>query len=43
MITFIFSLIALVVGYVFYGKFVERVFGPDNRDTPAITKADGVE
>ena len=26
-----------------YGRFVERVFGPDDRDTPAIAKADGVD
>ena len=29
MITFILSLAALVLGYIFYGRFVERVFGPD--------------
>ena len=43
MITFVVSMIALVLGYVVYGKFVERIFGPDNRPTPAITKADGVD
>lgn len=43
MFTFLFSLIALVAGYIFYGKFVERVFGPDNRQTPAVAKADGVD
>lgn len=43
MITFILSLVALVVGYLVYGRIVERIFGPDNRDTPAITKADGVD
>ena len=26
-----------------YGRFVERVFGPDDRETPAIAKADGVD
>ena len=41
MITFIISLIALVVGFVLYGTFVERVFGIDsNAQTPAISKAD---
>ena len=43
MITFIISLIALVLGYFVYGKFVERTFGPDDRVTPAISKADGVD
>lgn len=34
----------LVVGYFFYGSFVDRVFGPDsNRPTPAITMNDGVD
>ena len=44
MITFIISLIALVVGFVLYGTFVERLFGIDsNAQTPAISKADGVD
>ena len=44
MITFIISLIALVLGFLFYGTFVERVFGVDAKAaTPAITKADGVD
>ena len=43
MITFILSLIALVLGYFFYGRFVERVFAPDERVTPAVAKADGVD
>lgn len=33
----------LVLGYFFYGKFVERCFKPDNRLTPAVTKADGID
>ena len=43
MISFTLSLIALLLGYMLYGRFVERVFGPDDRDTPAIAKADGVD
>ena len=43
MITFVVCLIALVLGYFLYGKFVERVFGPDDRETPAVAKADGVD
>ena len=36
-------MVALVLGYFIYGKFVEKVFGPDDRPTPAVTKADGVD
>ena len=43
MITFLLSLVALLFGYLFYGKFVERVFGPDDRVTPAVSKADGMD
>lgn len=44
MFSFLISLAALVVGYILYGKFVERRFGADpTRKTPAITKADGVD
>ena len=44
MITFIISLIALVIGFVLYGTFVERVFGIDPKaQTPALTKTDGVD
>lgn len=44
MITFICSLILLVVGYLIYGLLVEKVFGinPEAR-TPALTKTDGVD
>ena len=43
MISFIVSIIALIIGYLLYGRFVERVFGPDDRPTPAVAKADGVD
>jgi len=43
MITFTVSLIALILGYLIYGRVVERIFAPDNRPTPAISKADGVD
>ena len=44
MITFFVSLALLILGYLFYGKFVERVFGIDeNRTTPAVTMNDGVD
>ena len=43
MISFTIALIVLVAGYLLYGKYVERVFNPDDRTTPAISKADGVD
>ncbi len=43
MISFTLSIIALIIGYFLYGHFVERVFGPDDRKTPAVAKADGVD
>ncbi|MCI6619146.1 MAG: carbon starvation protein A [Prevotella sp.] len=43
MISFTISLLALIVGYLIYGKLVERVFGPDDRPTPAVSMADGVD
>ena len=36
MISFTLSIIALIIGYFLYGRFVERVFGPDDRVTPYI-------
>ncbi len=42
--SFIISLIALVLGYLIYGRFIERLFGSDpSRPTPVATKADGVD
>lgn len=43
MITFVLAILALVVGYLLYGRFVERVFAPDDRPTPALQRADGVD
>ena len=43
MISFTIALLALVVGYLFYGKFIEHILGPDDRETPAVAKADGVD
>lgn len=43
MITFTLCLVALIAGYFVYGKFTERIFAPDNRLTPAVTDADGVD
>jgi carbon starvation protein CstA len=44
MVSFLLSIVALVLGYFIYGKFVEKVFGADeNRETPAIKQNDGVD
>ena len=43
MITFTLALLLLIGGYFIYGRYVNRIFGPDNRKTPALTMADGVD
>lgn len=43
MVTFTLALVALIAGYMIYGSYVNKVFGPDDRKTPALTKADGVD
>lgn len=40
---FVFGILLLVIGYLTYGRFLERLLGPDDRDTPALAKADGVD
>ena len=43
MISFIVSLLILLIGFMTYGRLVEKVFGPDDRKTPAIAINDGVD
>ncbi|GAB6011549.1 carbon starvation CstA family protein [Viscerimonas tarda] len=43
MYTFTICLLLLIGGYFIYGSFVERIFKPDNRQTPAIAHPDGVD
>ena len=43
MVTFILSIALLILGYLFYGKHVDKVFGSDDRPTPAVTINDGVD
>ena len=44
MFTFLVSIVLLVLGHLFYGKFVEKVFGIDPKaKTPAIELEDGVD
>ena len=43
MISFLVCLAILIVGYFVYGKVVEKTFGPDDRETPAVALEDGVD
>ena len=43
MISLVLSFAVLIVGYLVYGKVVEKVFAPDDRKTPAYAKEDGVD
>ncbi len=43
MVSFVVALVVLLIGFFTYGKLVEKVFGPDDRTTPAIEINDGVD
>lgn len=43
MVTFLIGVAILIVGYFVYGALVERVFQPDDRPTPAVAHADGID
>lgn len=43
MYSFIIAIVLLVIGYLVYGRVVERAFSPDDRPTPVMLHADGVE
>ena len=43
MVSLILSLVVLLAGFAVYGRVVEKVFGPDDRQTPAIAINDGVD
>ena len=44
MVSFLGSIVLLIIGYYTYGKFVEKTFGiNDEIQTPAITMEDGVD
>ena len=44
MVSFLLSLAALILGYIFYGRFVDRTFGTtDDNITPAIAMEDNVD
>ena len=43
MVSFFVCLAILIGGYFLYGKFVSNTFGPDDRETPAVSMEDGVD
>jgi carbon starvation protein CstA len=43
MISLLISLVILIAGYILYGRVTEKAFAPDNRETPAFRKKDGVD
>ena len=43
MISLILALAVLLGGYLIYGRVAERVFAPDDRQTPAVAINDGVD
>ena len=43
MISLIISLAVLLIGFAVYGRLTERVFAPDDRQTPAVAINDGVD
>ncbi|MGN0866992.1 MAG: carbon starvation protein A [Oligosphaeraceae bacterium] len=43
MLIFLLGIGLLVLGYFTYGKMVERILAPDDRQTPALTRRDGVD
>lgn len=43
MISFLLCVVFLIVGYWLYGKYVVKVFGPDDRMAPALAINDGVD
>ena len=43
MISLLISLAVLLIGFLVYGKITEKVFAPDDRQTPAVAINDGVD
>lgn len=41
--TFLLGIFILIFGYIFYSRYVERLFSPDDRETPANALNDGVD
>ena len=43
MVTFLFGILILILGYLFYSRYVESQFQPNNEKTPASSINDGVD
>lgn len=43
MLFFVLGMTILIAGYFLYGRFIEKILGPDDRPTPAKTHCDGVD
>ena len=43
MTTFILGILILLLGYIFYSKYIVKTFAPDDRETPAVKQQDGVD
>ena len=43
MITFLVGIVILIAGYVFYSKYIEKLFSPDDRLTPAHKHNDKID
>ena len=43
MISLIISFIVLIIGFITYGRFTDKLFNPDDRKTPSETLKDGVD
>ena len=43
MISFFICFVILICGYLFYGKVVDQIFNPDDRETPAVAINDGID
>ena len=43
MLLFLCGIAVLIVGYFTYGKLVEKILGPDDRQTPCVKSPDGVD
>ena len=43
MIYYSLAFVVLLIGFMVYGRVTEKIFGPDDRKTPAMTMNDGVD
>lgn len=41
--SFFLCLAVLLLGYMVYGRIVEKIFSPDDRETPAVRIDDGID